>query len=488
MPQVCPWSRRTPVLTLSVLASAAIFVVPPAPVSAQPNAATVGLNFAGASAGNFAPPDTDGSVGANHVVEFINGFYRVYNKSNGTLVASSSDDSFWNSAGISTTVTGAGLSDTRMIYDPTSQRWFAVEINTSSTGNQILIGRSESSDPTAGWKATSFVADAGFADYPTLSLDATGVYIGTNNFTSDVGGFSGVSLFSLPKSDLLLGTPSVSNRSTFNDPSANLGFTLHGVLNTGPSLGHGSIVAVNNINFSQINRFNVLNPGGPGATLSATTVINVAATSFPNDSRQPDGTRQIDGGDDRISGTPVYYKGKIYLAHSITSGTHNSVRITILDESTNALVSESTITSSIYDYIFPSLAVSNGNIVVGYTRSGGVGSTDGNLGSFARHGIVNADGSLTFDSTDLTLQSGLVNNYHLFGGAGDRWGDYSATTVDPSNPNIFWTFQEYAVGSGTWGTKISQIIIVPEPASGLLLGIPLLGIAFRARKGRRRSL
>ena len=367
-------------------------------VFAQPNAATVGLNFAGVSGNAFAPPDTNGAVGPGHVVEWINGSYQVYNKSNGTLVTSSSDGSFWNNAGISTAITNAGLSDTRMVYDPNSQRWFAVEINTSNTGNQVLIARSNSTDPTAGWKATSFVAGTGFADYPTLSLDADGLYIGTNNFTTAAAGgtFSGVSLFSIPKSDLLLSTPSVSNRSTFNQATTtpSLGFTLQGVLNTGPSLGHGDIVAVSSTQFSRLNRTNVIGPGAAGATLSATTVITTAATNQPGDAHQPDGTQQLDGGDYRISGTPVYYKGKIYIARSLTSGTRNAVRITVLNESTNTLFSETDLNSSIYDYAYPSLAVSNGNLVLGFSRSAGTGVSDGNAGAYARHGIINADGSV----------------------------------------------------------------------------------------------
>jgi VCBS repeat-containing protein len=43
-----------------------------------------------------------------------------------------------------------------------------------------------------------------------------------------------------------------------------------------------------------------------------------------------------------------------------------------------------------------------------------------------------------------------------------RWGDYSATTVDPVDPSHFWTFEEWAADDGSggieWSTQISEII------------------------------
>jgi len=41
-----------------------------------------------------------------------------------------------------------------------------------------------------------------------------------------------------------------------------------------------------------------------------------------------------------------------------------------------------------------------------------------------------------------------------------RWGDYSATTLDPTDDWTFWTVQEYAKPNGTnplWGTVIARI-------------------------------
>jgi hypothetical protein len=73
---------------------------------------------------------------------------------------------------------------------------------------------------------------------------------------------------------------------------------------------------------------------------------------------------------------------------------------------------------------------------------------------------------------------------------GNRWGDYSATTLDPNDPTHFWTIQEWAGGSTTWAMQISEIIIgpsvIPEPGTLTLTGIGLVA-GLLVRGWRRRS-
>src|SRR5262249_23939563 len=39
-----------------------------------------------------------------------------------------------------------------------------------------------------------------------------------------------------------------------------------------------------------------------------------------------------------------------------------------------------------------------------------------------------------------------------------RWGDYSATSLDPADPTRFWTIQMIPVSGTSWQTQITEII------------------------------
>src|SRR5262249_3188876 len=71
----------------------------------------------------FLPPDSDGAAGPQHFVELINGRFSVFNKSDASKVQTMTDIAFWTQGGI-TFPSGWDVTDPRIIYDPSSQRWF----------------------------------------------------------------------------------------------------------------------------------------------------------------------------------------------------------------------------------------------------------------------------------------------------------------------------------------------------------------------------
>src|SRR5512137_1797228 len=87
----------------------------------------IGQNFTGSTYGvdTFArPADGDGAIGPAHFVELINGRFAIYSKTNGALVQTMSDAGFFQNSGIAIP-SGQSVSDPRIVFDPTSQRWFA---------------------------------------------------------------------------------------------------------------------------------------------------------------------------------------------------------------------------------------------------------------------------------------------------------------------------------------------------------------------------
>ena len=463
---------------------------------------TIGLNFTGVtvvdgmqlnSNTGYAPPDNGGAVGDNHLVQLINGAYAVYDKSNGAQLQMIAAKQFWIHAGVNpgNDIVNLGSFNQRILYDPTVDRWIAAGLSGQSTNNLLMIARSDTSDPTGTWKSVSFVANDGqngkFADFTNLGIDADGVYVSTNNFVSinAIFGPEYAMVFSLPKADLLAGTPTAANLSTFGSAESSLAGvqSIQPVIDYGPSKGRAPLVAISPRlpGNTPLDRLDLMNTSGPGATLSGPTPIDVSDYSQPPKAGQPDQTHSISTIDGRIT-SHVYQVGDtIYAVRAISQSGRAALSVMILDEPTNQLIEEIILADPDFDYFNASMAVNEaGEIVIGFTRSGtGAG---GNLNAYAIVGRT-VNGVTTFDEP-LLLKESPVDNYHAFN---NRWGDFTTTLVDPTDPSVFWTFQEFAVSSTVWGTQITQIT-VPEPASVALAAMGLAGFAALAWRRRRRIL
>lgn len=460
---------------------------------------TIGQNFTGLTLdkilelkGSEIPvPDSMGAVGSNHFVEFINGAFSIYDKTTGTPVQTISDDQFWTDVADVDFI--GGLSDPRILYDPTSQRWFTACIDLdfdTGSNNNLLFAVSKSSDPTAGWKGFVIEPDPTntlFADFPTLGLDADGVYLSSINYNLNFSatlldekslfdvGLTGTTVISIPKADLLLPSPTVANRTSFyNLPLSELGFVVQPVVDFGPSDGRAALLSVDNDIFGVLNRNDILGADGSEATLSVSNEIPVSTTSIPFRALQPDGTASIDTGKGDFSGNVYELGDSLWAVHSINVNGRAALRWYEIDERTNELLQSGTITDPDHDYYFPSIAVNKfGSVVIGFSRSG----MEEFVSSYAVVGAT-VSGVTTFGSPIL-LKAGEAN-FRIYGDTFEPWGDYSATSVDPTEPFSFWTVQEFAGVNNTWGTQITQLKVppgatsIPEPSPRL--GVLVVGL------------
>jgi hypothetical protein len=444
--------------------------------------ANISQNFQGLSAnddiavfgGFFVPPDQGSAVGPNHYVEMINLVYSIYNKDGSVAVPATALSTFYANAGLPNK--GTSLSDPRIVYDPQSGRWFAAIITTDSNSNSIFIAVSQTSDPTGAWKGVSFVANTianNFADYPTIGVDANAFYIASNNFLN-LSTFDGVSLTTIPKADLLASTPTAANRSHFENivgggTPGTTPFTFAPV-SAFDGRGHGVVMSIDGFTpASVLHHYQVMNPGSNSSSLSADNPIAVPQYWNSQAVHEPDGSRTLDGGGSRTGSNNVYQVGNIvWITDNILptaatgNGAYDAIRWYEIDESTNTLLQSGTISDPHHDYSYPSIAANAaGDVVIGFTATGDSTTSD-YPGAWYVAGTTT--GGVTTFGAPTPLRNG-ISNYNITASGRNRWGDFSAISVDPNNPNSFWIAEEAAVAGDparttrtqVWGTQISQI-------------------------------
>ncbi len=491
---------------ISRISSLSVSLIALSLVSASPQTkgavtVAIGENFTGNTYGVVSqalPPDANGAIGPGRFMEFVNGVVSVYNRTNGASVQRKTDLKFWSDAGLNTSA--IGISDPRVIYDPASQRWFASQVDydpnatdPTAEANDFLLAVSTTSNPAGTWKAFMFQADPDngfFADFPTLGVDSNAVYLAGDFFsTGELPEGSG--LLSIPKADLLAATPTIANMHWFGvQDLATAGEVFQPAICFDGSVS-GSILSVGDIGsdstpHSNVVWFAVQNAGSTSPALTALTSLNVLPYQVPDNeilgvpqftALQPDGTTTLQANDARLSAKVYAVNGILYAVHNTLLNGRLAIRWYRILAASHTLIEQGTIADPDLDLYFPSIAVNQYGVVV--IACNGSGSTT-DINSYAYAGEIK-NGTTTFGEKML-LKAG-VGSYHdpnevlqqllhdldpTYDLVNSRWGDYSATSVDPNDPTRFWTIQMYPSAvdpdtGGTWSTQITEIIATAPP-------------------------
>lgn len=462
---------------------------------------------------NFIPPDTMGAVGTTQYTTFVNGGFAVYDKASGSRSLFQSDLAFWAAAG----QTGA-FGDSRVMYSSTANRWVALSFGAQASDIQIAV--SKTADALGGWTSTKYTGFAGgVADYPTLALDTNSIYIGTNNFGS--GRLQGTTLNIIPLTSIFnAGGPTITGLSQIITPSsggADGGFAIQGVnSSTVSSTGH---VLAASLFSNDVIGYDVNYTNGVYTSRSAINYVGTADyANYNGAARQPNAVpdlysgglfgsnkRVVDTLDQRIGSSVYEVNGKIYAVYTATKvgSDYTSVHYIVVDAATRSIISQGDIGDGAHDYFQGSLSVNkHGQVLIAYNRSGS--GTDGKISILAQAFNTAANGTLVKNGHEQLLKVSIVDDYHNgsidgFTATGrQRWGDYSAVSLDPTNNQTFWVIGEYAreyndlvgghpggTGGSRWSTWISQIQIsaVPEPSTWMLmlLGFGAIGISLRRK-------
>src|SRR5438552_11402091 len=161
--------------TKSVTPKAA--AAPQAPAVQSPPVAT---SFMGGDDDNtLIPPDVGGAVGPNHVMTVHNNNVWIRDRA-GNILSVVSLNAFWLSLGAPSTF------DPKVVYDPYNDRWiFSTAADSFADTSSILIGVTQTGDPTGNWNLYRVDADASnlaWADYPSVGFNKDWIVVTVNMF------------------------------------------------------------------------------------------------------------------------------------------------------------------------------------------------------------------------------------------------------------------------------------------------------------------
>lgn len=187
----------------------------PLPAADVPPGAPESLGtFGGLSTENGAfssPLDPNGDVGPDHYVQTVNTMFAVFAK-DGTLLAGPFDNNqLWTGAGGQCEANNDG--DPVVLYDQTADRWLFGQFylgEAQSGPYGMCLAVSQTGDPTGAYHLYE-VAAPWFNDYPKLGVWDDAFYM-----TTQPGGFNKADLYALDRDAMLAGEPVRSIRFTVN--------------------------------------------------------------------------------------------------------------------------------------------------------------------------------------------------------------------------------------------------------------------------------
>jgi hypothetical protein len=449
-------------------------------------------SFAGLEDNNTTiPPDTHGAVGPNHLMVTLKTGVRIQSRT-GEVLSTVSLSNFWTAVGPFTTYYGCSASycrtqtvfDPKVLYDPYASRWiFTASADSHQASSSILLGVSQSSDPTGNWnlyRADADPNDLTWADYPALGFNKDWSVVQANMFPF-AGGNLISHIFVFNKTNLYQGGSGLYR--LFQSPS---GFTQVPATTLDPTAATLYLLEhwFGNSGGNGLLRLSTIT-GSVGAEV---LTLGVAFPSTPNPWTtyaglnfvpQQGAATGLATFDSRLLGL-VYRNGTLWATHHIylpANGfaTRSAVQWWQLSTGGDVLqlgrVDDPTGT---YFYGFPSIAVNrNNDVLLGYAR---FSSTHYPSGGYAFRAGLDPLNALRGDTI---LKFGEAPYVKLDENGRNRWGDYSATMVDPVNDLDLWTLQEYSAprsgGYDRWGTWWGRV--VPPTLPPLTLSIDDVSVA-----------
>ena len=424
-------------------------------LSSDDNAAAFGFRV--------MPPDVNGDVGLNHVVETVNLLFRVWNKSGTPLIPATPVNELWSGFGGNCELNNDG--DPVVFYDHLNDRWVISQFVFSVSQ---CIACSETGDPLGAYNLYEYSTPGN--DYPKMSVMPGGTYYGTiRNFNAafamDAHAWNGAKIRAGdPSAEMIVRTMTGVSGIDGVQPA-----DLDGPEGSGsPGIFVGHDDANNRLYKYEM----VPNFSSPGSTtFTGPAFISVPAYSsafsggfFGTAISQPGTTQKLDVLAPFVKFTTHYRDFGTHQAlivdHSVDIDDvpdHAGVRwyeLRKVGAGAYTLFQSGTYGPDSHSRWMANAAMNGqGDIGLGYSISSSTVSP-----SVRYTGRTASDPAGTMSLAEGTIVAGTGSQL-----GGSRWGDYSRMTVDPADDETFWYFGEYvqATGSFEWNTKIGSFQVGP---------------------------
>jgi hypothetical protein len=479
----------------------------PLTASSSSIAQSTSVSFLGATLSDTHayPPDSMGAVGPAQYIVAVNGRIRSFNKATGAAdgVINADTDVFFNPV-LTPPANNNFTSDPRIRYDRLSGRWFIIMIDVPGQAgllpNRVMLAVSDGSviTPSSVWTFYYFqhdlVSPAGdtgeFADYPTLGIDASALYIGVNIFkTTGLGSFDNTTAFVVRKSSLLITNNSPTNIvvTAFRNliPNGNAGgpYTPQGVDNYDPAATEGFIIGINSQVYGKISLRRISDPGGTPSISGNTQItipLNGGTINVPHLGNTGGTAGNLDGLDYRLLAAHVR-NGHLWTSANVAvdntgspSGTDTRMGVNWYELTGIATgQTPSVVQSGIVFEPSASNTTTNRCYWMGTVMVSGQGHAAMGLSVAGANEYINAGtvGRLKNDAAGTmrtpvlyTATSSTYNPVDSGGAPINRWGDYSYTCLDPDDDMTMWTIQEFCNANNSYGVQIAKLL-APAPAT-----------------------
>lgn len=163
-----------------------------------------------------APPDPNGDVGPNHVITMYNLQFQIFNKTGTSLFGPANTNTLFAGFGGACEIENPG--DPIVLYDQLADRWLLSQFTAAGPTFFVCVAISTTSDPLGTYTRYAVPTGTNFPDYPKLGMWPDAYYISTREFSA-AGPFAGVGAYALNRAQALAGNPAAQVISFLAPPT-----------------------------------------------------------------------------------------------------------------------------------------------------------------------------------------------------------------------------------------------------------------------------